>query len=451
MKLLLVNPAAEQWRVLPGQRPPLSTRVFRFSMLTSLSVAASAPEGVQVRIVDEEIEPVDFDADADVVGISLMTFNAPRAYEIADRFRREKGRRVILGGYHPTFLPGEALEHADAVCVGEAETSLPRMLEDAGAGRLKGVYAGGPANLSALRPFDRSLVSGGRYAPVSPLQATRGCGHGCSFCSITSFFGRTFRARPVANVVDELRGLGPRVLFLDDNLTASRDHAAELFGAMAPLGKTWYSQCSVTLADDAELLRLAVRSGCRGLFLGFESVSEGSLAGWGKTFARARDYTRAVRKLHEAGIGVFAGIVLGGDADGPDVFERTLEFLREASIDALQATILTPFPGTPLFAAMDREGRIVDRDWSHYDFRHVVFEPAGMSREALQAGHDDVLTRFYSLGGVFSRLGREVRYLPLSTLLFATAPLGFGYRNRLRRDGTWRSRFAAADRIPASP
>ena len=166
---------------------------------------------------------------------------------------------------------------------------------------------------------------------------------------------------------------------------------------------------------------------------------------------KRQDYTRAVRKLHEAGIGVFAGIVLGGDADGPDVFERTLDFLREASIDALQATILTPFPGTPLFAAMDREGRIVDRDWSHYDFRHVVFEPAGMSREELQAGHDDVLTRFYSLGGVFSRLGREVRYLPLSTLLLATAPLGFGYRNRLRRDGTWRRRFAAADRIPVSP
>lgn len=407
-------------------------------MLTSLSVAAAAPEGVTVRIVDEEVEPVDFDEDADVVGISLMTFNAPRAYEIADRFRLEKGRKVILGGYHPTFLPAEALGHADAVCVGEAETSLPRMLEDAAAGRLGGVYAGGRADLAALRRVDRSLVPGGRYARVSPLQATRGCRQGCAFCSIAPFFGQAFRPRPVPDVVDELRGLGPRVLFLDDDIIASREHAAELFAAMAPLGKTWFSQCSVRLADDRELLRLAVRAGCAGLFVGFESVTEESLRGWGKSFAVARDYARAVRTLHASGIAVCAGIVLGGDADGPEVFERTLSFLAESSVDALQATILTPFPGTPLFDAMEREGRIVDRDWSRYDFRHVVFEPARMSRAALQQGHDDVLTRFYSSRGILSRLGRGLRYLPLPTILLATLPLGVGYRSRLRRDGTWR-------------
>lgn len=423
------------------------TRVFRFSMLTSLAVAASVPDGIDVQIVDEEVEPVDFDTSADIVGISAMTFNAPRAYEIADRFRRDGGRPVILGGYHPTFLSREALEHADAVCVGEAETSLPRMFEDFRAGRLGGIYSGGLADLSKLRLANRGLVAGGRYAWVSALQATRGCCRGCSFCSITSFFGGAFRARPVPSVLEELNRLGRHILFLDDNITASREYAAELFTAMVPLGKRWYSQCGVTLAEDRELLELAVKSGCRGLFVGFESVSEGNLRSWGKTFARAHDYANAVRRFHAQGVAVYAGIVFGGEADGLDVFERTLSFLEDAAVDVLQATILTPFPGTPLFAAMERQGRIVDRDWSHYDFRHAVFEPAGMSREELRAGHDRVLTQFYALPGVLSRLRRQAATLSLSTILLGMIPLNFGYRSRLRRDGTWspsgRTRSAA--------
>lgn len=437
LRFLLVNPAAPQWRVKPGIRPSPVTRIFRFSMLSSLAVAAAMPEGVETRILDEEVEPLDLEERADLVGISFMTFNAPRAYEIADAFRR-KGRPVVLGGYHPTFRPEEARQHADAVCVGEAEANVERLVGDFLAGRLRPLYDEGPADLSGLRRPNRTLVPRGRYAWVDAIQATRGCPHGCTFCSISSFFGRRFRTRPVDDVVDELRGLGPRILFLDDNLTVDADYSRELFARMIPLGKRWYSQSSVALADDPGLLELAVKSGCRGVFVGFESVSQDGLTALGKEFARVRDYRRAVERFHDAGVGVQAGIVLGHDADGPGVFRETLDFLVEARLDALQATVLTPFPGTPIFAEMEAAGRIVDRDWSHYDFRHVVFEPKQMSRETLQTGHDWLLARFYSLRAVAGRLLGEISYLGADTILGATVPLNLGYRVRLRKDRTWR-------------
>jgi radical SAM superfamily enzyme YgiQ (UPF0313 family) len=401
-------------------------------MLSSLYVAAAAPPGVETRILDEEVEPVDFDADADLVGLSFMTFNAPRAYEIADRFRFEKRKTVVVGGYHPTFKPEE-----DAVCLGEAEPNLPRIIDDFRSGRLKPFYRGGLADLGSLPPLNRSLVSRGLYLWTDTVQATRGCPQQCTFCSITAFFDHSFRSRPVQHVIDELRSLGKRILFMDDNLTSSRDYAKELFSAMIPLKKSWYSQCSVSLAGDDELLSLAARSGCRGVFVGFESLLQDSLRSWKKSFSRARDYARAIRKLHDAGIAVYAGIVFGSDADTADVFPRTLDFLLDSHVDALQATILTPFPGTPLFDAMEREGRIVDRDWSHYDFRHVVFEPQQMSRAALRAGHDSVLSSFYSGPAILARLRCELTTLPLSTLLLGTLPLNYGYRQRLRTDGTW--------------
>jgi radical SAM superfamily enzyme YgiQ (UPF0313 family) len=439
IKFLLINPAAPQWRVPPGTSPPLATRIFRFSMLSSLYVAAAMPRSVETRLLDEEVEPVDFDSDADLVGISSMTFNAPRAYEIADRFRLEKRKTVILGGYHPTFVPHEALAHADAVCMGEAEPNMPYLVEDYLSGRLKRTYSRGPADLGSLRPLNRGLLRHDRYAWADAMQATRGCRHQCTFCSITSFFDHKFRARPIEDVTDELRQLGKRILFMDDNLITQRDYASQLFSRMIPLKRRWYSQCGIAIADDEALLALAVRSGCGGLFIGLESLSQNNLRAWRKSHSRARDYRRAIARLHDAGIAVYAGIVFGYDWDTPEVFAATLEFLLDSRVDALQATILTPFPGTPLFQSMEREGRIVDRDWSHYDFRHVVFEPRGMSPHALQAGHDWVLSNFYSSPQVISRILHQIRYLPLSTILIASAPLNYGYRRRLKTDGTWRS------------
>jgi radical SAM superfamily enzyme YgiQ (UPF0313 family) len=437
LRFVIINPTSPFWRVRNGERPHQS-RYFRFSMLPSLYVAASMPPYVETRIVDEELHAVDLDVEADIIGLSFMTYNAPRAYEIADAFRNGRGRPVIAGGYHPTFKPEEALQHADAVCVGDAEDVVPRMMRDFQAGTLAGIYRSESPCLGGLPVPDRSLLRRSAYAPIDAVQATRGCRQRCRFCSVTAFHHARHRARPVAEVVDELRGLRKHVLFMDDNLIGDRDYALELFAAMLPLGKRWFSQCGIGIAQDEELLALAARSGCRGLFIGFETLSQQGLRIWGKHGNLGKDYLAAVGKLHAAGIAVCAAFVFGGDDDTPDVFERTLDFLLDANIEVLQATRMTPFPGTPLHEDLDRQGRIFDRDWSHYDFNHVVFEPKHMHPGVLDNGVAWVGTRFLERRRVALRLWRSFQYLDPSVVLGGVLPLNLGYRHRKAVDGDFR-------------
>ena len=434
LRFLLIHPASSRARVLRG-RPRLTDRIFRQSVLSCLYVAAAAPPWVETRIVDEDIEPIDFDAPADIVGLSFMTLSAPRAYEIAARFRA-RGTPVIMGGYHPTVVSADAAPHADAICVGDAENKMAQIMEDARRGQLQPVYDGPPPPLSALPPLDRTRLGRRGRGPIDTILATRGCPFRCTFCSITTFHRHTYRTRPVAQVVEELRMLRRRVLFVDDNLTADRDYALELFAAIAPLGKRWYSQSSMRIAEDHELLRHAAAAGCRGLFVGFESLSVPNLEAWRKGFNRPARYARAVQKLHDAGIAVFAGIVFGMDDDTPEVFPRTLGFLEAAGFDFAAANVLTPFPGTPLYDVMEADGRITDRDWANYDFNHVVFEPRRMSAETLLRGTYWVRAQFYRRSAVARRLARSLGYLDLGTLLHALVPLNLGFRSRMARSGT---------------
>ena len=436
LRFLLIHPASSRARALRG-RPRLTDRIFRQSVLPCLYVAAAAPPWVETRIVDEDAEPIDFDANADVVGLSFMTLSAPRAYEIAARFRA-RGLPVIMGGYHPSVVPADAVPHADAICVGDAENKMVRIMEDARRRQLQPIYDGPPPALSELPLLDRGQLDRRGRGPIDTILATRGCPQRCTFCSITTFHRHTFRTRPVAHVVEELRTLRRRVLFVDDNLTADRDYALELFAAIAPLGKRWYGQCSMSTARDDELLRRAAAAGCRGLFVGFESLSVPNLQAWRKGFNRPARYARAVQKLHDAGIAVFAGIVFGMDDDTPAVFPRTLGFLEAAGFDFVAANVLTPFPGTPLYDEMEADGRITDRDWANYDFNHVVFEPRRMSAETLLRGTHWVRARFYRRYAVARRLARSLGYLDLGTLLHALVPLNVGLRSRMARSGTMR-------------
>jgi len=437
LKFLLINPTAPQWRIDNGGPPRRSTRVFRFSMLSSLSVAAAMPSYVETQIIDEDVEPINFDTDADLIGISFMNYNAPRAYEIADRFRHEKKKPVILGGYHPTFMPNEAIQYANAICIGEAEDNAPRMVEDFTAGKLKPFYESGPVDLRGLPMPNRNLIRKSAYITPDAIQATRGCPNRCKFCSISSFLKHTFRTRPVGEVIEELKSLSRNILFMDDNIIADTEYAKELFSKMVPLRKKWFSQCSIAIASDDELLRLASDSGCHGMFIGLESISQDNLSDCNKNFNRASDYLRAIKKIHSKEIGVFAGIVFGMDGDRSDVFKKTLSFLYESKVDTLQATILTPFPGTKLFSEMERQGRIIDRNWGHFDFGHVVFDPKNMRPEVLKKGHDWVLIKFYSRRSVFQRLWNTFGYLSPWIVLKGVAPLNFSYRSRLKMNGTF--------------
>lgn len=435
MRFILINPSAEEWRAKPGIKPYSRSRMFRFSMLTSLSVAASLPPDVEVRIIDEETEVIDFDLEADLIGISCMTFNAPRAYEIADIFRSQKGKKVILGGFHPTFLPDEALKHCDAVCIGEAEKVMPQIIQDFQTACLRRKYQADGVDLSTLVFPQRQLVYANRYLWADPIQATRGCRNTCTFCSITAFHHNEFRQRPIANVLDELRTLKQNILFLDDNLTTDPEYAKELFTQMIPLGKKWSSQCCISICNDDELLELARKSGCIGLFIGLESISQVALQAWKKDCNKADQYRQAIQKLHDQGMGIYAGIVLGTDDDDRSVFANTLEFLLQTKVDALQATIMTPFPGTPLYDKLDSEKRITDKDWSHYDFKHVVFEPKHMAKDELCRGHQWILNRFYSRFNILGRVLSQFSYLPWQTVCYACFPLNLSYRFRLSRNG----------------
>lgn len=434
IKCVLINPTAPARRATAMGRSP-GRRVFRFSMLSSLYVAAAMPPEVETQVVDEDLQPIDFDTDADLIGISFMTYNAPRAYEIADRFRRERAKPVIFGGYHPTLMPGEAIQHADAVCIGDAEPNLPRMIADWQAGTLQPFYQAHPEPLAGLPLPRRDLIRRQDYAPIDAVQATRGCSGRCRYCSVTAFHQHCFRTRPVPDVIQEVKDLGPNLLFMDDSLTSDREYAKELFSQLIPLGKRWFSQCGIGIAADDELLDLAARSGCAGLFIGFESLSQRNLRSWGKAGNLGVDYLTAVRKLHAAGIGIFGAFVFGEDDDTPEVFPRTLDLLLEANIECLQATRLTPFPGTPLFEQMESQGRILDRDWGHYDFAHVVYQPAQMSRETLDSGVAWVQREFHARRRVAQRAWRSLRYLEPSLVLRALLPVNLAYRHKMRRVG----------------
>lgn len=414
MRILLVLPAGAHVRVTKDSPAVPRRAMLRFSVLPLTVVAALTPREHAVRIVDENVEALDFDAPVDVVGITFMTALAPRAYQIAGEFRA-RGKTVVGGGYHATLVPQEAAAYFDAIVAGDAEGVWEQVLRDIETGNLRPIYSQGPgsapppANGGLRVPVPRrDLLSGTQkfYATIHAVQTGRGCNHGCRYCSVTAFHQRTYRHRPLADVLDELRGVPRDFIFVDDNLIAARDYALELFRAMVPLGKRWVGQCPVEVADDPELLRWMRAAGCRGLFIGIETESAENLAAMGKEFNDSLRYEARLRRIHRSGIGVVAGMMVGLDRDGPAVFEGCLRFLERARVEAVQLNILTPLPGTPLFDEMQRSGRITDCDSSGYDFRHVVFRPAGMTAGQLQAGADWVYARFYRLDRILLRFVR---------------------------------------------
>lgn len=402
MRILLIAPASGTWRGL-GKKRLFNGKTFRFSMLSLLSVAALTPDTHQITILDEQVDDIPWDLPFDLVGITVMTATAPRSYEISDEFRRH-GIPVVLGGFHPTFNIAESLRHADAVVAGPAADAWPELLKDLKAGELRPIYRGNPHRTIPLQ-LPRHLLNRSRYVSLQTCSATLGCRNRCAFCSITAFYGGRRYVREIDEIVAHLRSFDDRFfLFVDDNLTQDREYALELFKAIAPLGKQWATQASIEIADDAELLQCMRRAGCVGVFIGLESFSERALCSQHKTLKSPQLYKEAIQTIHGHGIVVEAGVIFGFDTDAPDVFETTLATLDDIGVDAMQASILTPLPGTPLFD--DMRERIVDLNWEHYDYKWAVFEPAQMSRADLKGGLEWINKRFYSPLRIARRLCR---------------------------------------------
>lgn len=431
MKILLIAPASGKWQHV-GRSRIFGGKAFRFSLLSLLSVAAETPEDAEIQIVDEQIEDIPWDADVDLVGITCMTAIAPRAYEIAGHFRN-RGIPVVLGGMHPTLCPDEAIQHADAIVSGDAEGVWQKVLVDVSNGSLKGIYRSKQRpSLAGLKRPPRHLLSAEKYATINAVQATRGCPHGCDFCSIAVFNGRTQRQRPVEEVIAEIRELPGRMfIFVDDNLTADPEYAKRLFTQLQPLRKTWVTQSTLAITKDPDLVRLMAKSGCVGLFVGLETFAEVNLTSVNKTCHHVDEYRQAIDLLHRYGIVVEAGIVFGFDGDGPEVFRRTMQVLEVLEVDLIQASIFTPLPGTP--RATQLAGRVFDHQWANYDFHHVVFQPARMRCEQLQAGDDWVTRRFYSPWHIVRRLVGHLRRPRAWASLPFLAAVNFAYLGRVLR------------------
>ena len=421
MKIVLLSPKGPLYR----HRGGIFGRNLRYAPLTLTTLAALIPEelGATVEIHDESVQDIPIPIEADLVGITVITGTARRAYEIADRLRAA-GTPVVLGGPHVTLVPDEAAQHADAVVTGYAEQTWPALLRDFAAGRMAPRYVQGPDLSFEGVPYPRrDLLDARRFLTTAVFEATRSCAHDCEFCVAPTAWGRKPYLKPVEYVVEDIRRHGARrILFVDLNLISDRNHARKLFEAMIPLGVRWFGLSTTLIAHDPPLLDLMARSGCNGLLLGFESMLPGTLRETRKGFNDPATYLRLVSNLHDHGITVMGCFVFGLDHDTPAVFRETVEFAVDAGIDLPRFAIATPFPGTPLFRRLEAEGRLLTRDWELYDAQHVVFRPAQMSVEDLQQGHERAWRSAYSWRSIARRLLRSHTHT-------ATAiPANLGYR-----------------------
>ena len=421
MRVVLISPKGPLYRASGG----IFKKSLRYQPLTLTTLAALAPPelAIEFQLIDEGIADIPDNLQADLIGMTVITGTAPRAYALSEKFRRQ-GMPVVLGGPHVTLLPDEAVRHADAVCVGYAEKSWPQLLRDFSRGEMKRRYDQ-EAGLALDEPVfpRRELLPKKHYLTQAVFEATRACAHACEFCVSPAAWGRRQLQKPVEHVVEDIRRMGARRnIFVDLNLISDRAYAAKLFSALEPLNIRWFGLVTSLIGRDPELMRLMAKSGCSGVLIGFESISEAALGSVRKSFNQPDSYAALIEDLHRLGITIFGCFVFGGDADEATVFDRTAEFTIETGIDLPRFAIQTPFPGTPLFRRLEGEGRILSRNWELYDGQHVVHLPRKMSVEELQEGHVRAWRKVYSRRSIARRLARSRTQLPLALLT------NWGYR-----------------------
>lgn len=417
MKLLLISPnnpynifRVPQMFKVAGKLSPWMNVQSRaaFPGLNLAIIAAMTPPDVEIRIIDESVEPVDFEWDADLVGITGMTNMAPVGYVIADEFRR-RGKKVVLGGVHVTVCPDEAQAHADAVVVGEAEPVWHELLRDFRAGQLKPRYK--PPALFDMGGYGvprRDLLKQEKYLFPSTLETGRGCPFDCEFCSVSRTAGRSYRFRPTEDVLEDVASLKNRwVFFVDDIINGHRQHALELFRALRGKGLKWAGQATVMIARDKELLDAAVEAGCRGLFIGFETFSSPNLKKLGKPDNWRERFFEACENLHEKKVAIWGGFVFGLDTDTLHGLQETVKLAAEAKLEYAQFSRLTPLPGTAQWKQFEAENRITEYDWSKFNFQHVVYKPKLLTPDELNYAVREAWKEFYSTKNVARRLMRN--------------------------------------------
>lgn len=402
MKIVLISPKGPLYR----HRGGIFKKNLRYAPLTLTTLAAYIPPELyaSVEIVDEGIEDVDMNIQADLIGMTVITGSSIRAYVLADHFR-SRGIPVVLGGPHITLIPEDAAPHADSIVVGYAEDTWPRLLRDFAAGSLQPRYDQAPGLSLADRPFPkREMMKKQHYLTTHVFEATRACVHSCDFCVVPTAWGIKPYLKPVEDVVADIKGhWGSRIIFLDLNLIADKEYAAKLFEALIPLKVNWFGLSTTLLGKDIPLLELAARSGCTGLLMGFESITPENLKRSLKGFNSPDHYKELTALLHQYGITLMACFTFGLDSDTPEIFMQTAKFAIDAGIDLPRYAIVTPFPNTGLYKRLESENRILTKNWELYDAQHVVFQPKQMTPQELYDGHEKAWKYTYSYSAMATR------------------------------------------------
>lgn len=373
-------------------------------------LASLTPKEHVIKIVGTNIDSIPYDEKYDLVGISSMTPEAIKAYEIADEFKK-RGNYVVMGGWHPSALPYEAKQHADTVVIGEAEDTWPRLLMDVQKNQAKQFYVQEkPVDLKLIPKFRRDI-----YPKNTNLEiiASRGCTNTCEFCTIAGQpIRKIYRTRTIESVIEDIK-LNPRknFLFHDDSLTVNTSYTKQLFKEMIGLNKkfTAYGNINV-LGQDEELLKLANEAGCVGWYTGFETVSQETLNSIGKKTNKVSEYADSIKKIHDYGMVIIGSFVFGFDTDDKDIFSKTDDFISKSEIDAPYPNILTPFPGSALYKKLDKQGRILTKDWSKYNLKNVVFKPKQMTPQELCNSVEEINKRWFKTSKMITRFINTSRY-----------------------------------------
>ena len=401
MRLTIIHPCIGR---RTGER---YIRGWQMEPLAPAVLASLSPADVDVRFYDDRMEPIPYDEPTDLVAISVETYTAKRAYQIASEYRR-RGVPVSMGGFHATLVPEEVSEYAESVIVGEAEDQWPKVIADFRAGRMKRMYRSpNRPSLEGVRP-DRSIFEGKKYLPIGLVEAGRGCHLRCEFCAIQSFFKSTHYRRPADEIIDEIRQIDKKLIFfVDDNFTSHIDTAKELMRQLMPMKIKWVSQASIHAAHDEEFLRLARDSGCQALLIGLETLNPETLKRMRKGFNMMKGgYDVAFANLRRHGIRLYITFMLGYDGDGGEAFRHNVSFAKQNKFFMVSFNHVTPFPGTPLYSQLKEEGRLLhDRWWLDPDYRYgmLPFVPTGMNAEEVRQGCMKARSDFYSLTSILRR------------------------------------------------
>ncbi len=396
MKILLISPRVD--------KETSTNKGLMMPQLALYILAGLTPAEHDVEVIEEETECVDLENDCDLVGISCMTANSSRAYELCHEFKK-RGKTVILGGVHPSILPDEAMQHADSVVVGEAEGVWEKLILDFQNNNLQKKYHDPLPDLGKYVPKDFSKIIKRRLFHLLPIMTTRGCPYNCDFCCVSNLYGKEIRHIPIENVVRDIQESGGKnFMFLDDNIIGNPTYAKALFKAIKPLKIKWVGQASVSLlVRDDELMQLAAESGCKILFFGLESVSETQLKTMRKAIGKIDLLEKALKKIKKAGILIHASMVFGFDNDTKDTFDETVRFLVKNKVCSVSFNILTPYPGTKTYDDLKNENRLISTDWRYYDHNTVVFSPKNMTAYELQQGKIRAKKNFYTIYSVLNR------------------------------------------------